>query len=166
MTYKEILYSVNEQVATVTLNRPEKLNAWTRVMAEEVRNAMFRAADDDEVRVIIITGAGRGFCAGANMAGLQAASGSGGSVLRGDETAQEAVSILTGTKTEEERENGHYVEGRSDFRKRYSYLPAIPKPIIAAINGPAVGLGLIYALYCDLRFASEKARFSAPLFDS
>ena len=160
MTYKEIIYSVEEKVATVVLNRPERLNAWTRTMAEEVRSAMYDAADDDEVRVIILTGAGRGFCAGADMSELEAASDDGLSSLSGSETAEEAVSIMTGTKTEEQRKDGHSLGIRSDFRKRYSYLSAIPKPIIAAINGPAAGLGLIITLYCDLRFASEKARFS------
>lgn len=160
MTYKEILYDVANHVATITLNRPEKLNAWTRTMAEEVRSAMYDAADDDEVRVIILTGAGRGFCAGADMSELEAASEDGLSVLNGNETAEEAVSIMTGTKTEEQRGDRKLSDTRSDFRKRYSYLPAVPKPIIAAINGPAAGLGLIITLYCDLRFASEKARFS------
>ncbi len=73
---------------------------------------------------------------------------------------EEAVSLLTGTKTEEQRNAENPLKVRNDFRKRYSYLPAIPKPIIAAINGPAAGLGLVLALYCNLRFASEKARFS------
>jgi enoyl-CoA hydratase/carnithine racemase len=160
MTYKEILYDVTERIATITLNRPERLNAWTRTIAEEVRSAMYDAADDDGVRVIILTGAGRGFCAGADMSELEAASDEGLSVLKGGETAEEAVSIMMGTKTEEQRGDRKPSDTRSDFRKRYSYLLAIPKPIIAAINGPAAGLGLIITLYCDLRFASEKARFS------
>jgi enoyl-CoA hydratase/carnithine racemase len=162
MTYREILYSVKERIVTITLNRPDKLNAWTRTMAEEVRGALFTAADDDDVRVIILTGAGRGFCAGADMAELQAASNSGLSALSGNETAEEAVSILMGTKTEEQREDGRYPNVRPDFRKRYSYLLSIPKPIIAAINGPAAGIGFILTLFCDLRFASETARFSVP----
>jgi enoyl-CoA hydratase/carnithine racemase len=70
------------------------------------------------------------------------------------------LSALTGTKTEAEWEDKYTSNIRADFRKRYSYFQAIPKPIIAAINGPAAGLGLILTLYCDLRFASEKARFS------
>ena len=160
MTYKEIIYAVEEGVATVTLNRPERLNAWTPVMAEEVRHALNSAAEDDIVRVIVLTGAGRGFCPGADMAELQAGVEHGASVLAGAKTAEEGVSALTGTKTVEEMEGESASKVRADFRKRYSYFPAIPKPIIAAINGPAAGLGLILALLCDLRFASEKARFS------
>ena len=160
MTYTEVLYDKADRVAIVTLNRPEKLNAWTGVMAEEVRDAMGRAGADDGVRVIILTGAGRGFCAGADMADLKGAAGQGTSNLNGSESPEEAVSLLMGTRTEEQREAENRLNVRSDFRKRYSYLPAVPKPIIAAINGPAAGLGLILSLYCDLRFASEKARFS------
>jgi enoyl-CoA hydratase/carnithine racemase len=160
MAYSEVTYSIAEGVATVTLNRPNRLNAWTTVMAEEVRSAMCAAAEDDDVRVIILTGAGRGFCAGADMGELKSASEKGTSSLTGSETPERAVSILTGTPTEEERGGSAFLGARSDFRKRYSYFPAIPKPIIAAVNGPAAGLGFIICLYCDLRFASESARFS------
>lgn len=160
MAYEQIIYTVTDRIATIALNRPEKLNAWTPVMADEVRDAMAKAALDDEVRVIILTGSGRGFCAGADMGELKGAAGEGTSRLTGNESPEEAVSILMETKTEEQRDPDNRSGVRSDFRKRYSYLPSIPKPIIAAINGPAAGLGLIIALYCDIRFASEKARFS------
>jgi len=160
MTYKEILYAVEEGVATVTLNRPERLNAWTPIMAEEVRRALNTAAEDDIVRVIVLTGAGRGFCPGADMAELQHGAEHGVPTLPEGSTAEQIVSALTGTKTVEEMEGEGASKVRADFRKRYSYFPAVPKPIIAAINGPAAGLGLILALLCDLRFASEKARFS------
>ena len=154
MGYREIIYTTADRIAVITLNRPGRLNAWTPLMAEEVRDAMYRAEDDDEVRVVILTGAGRGFCSGADMAELENAAAGG---VPG---AEQRVSDLTGTMTEEEREGQNPHNVRADFRKRYSYLLAIPKPIIAAVNGPAAGLGLIMALYCDLRFAADSARFS------
>ena len=160
MSYEQIIYTVANRVAVITLNRPDKLNAWTPVMAEEVRSAMYHAAENDDVRVVVLTGAGRGFCAGADMMELKGAAGVGASGLTGTESPEEAVSILMGTRTEEQRDEKNPYDARTDFRKRYSYLPSVPKPVIAAINGPAAGLGLIIALYCDLRFASEKARFS------
>jgi enoyl-CoA hydratase/carnithine racemase len=160
MLYEQILYSVTDHIASVTLNRPDKLNAWTPVMAEEVHHALLQAGGDNAVRVIILTGAGRGFCAGADMGELSGAAGHGTSILTGNERPEEAVTKLMGTMTEEQRNPSAVIATRLDFCKRYSYLPAIPKPIIAAINGPAAGLGLIMALYCDLRFASEKAKFS------
>ncbi len=146
MVNRETLYSVKDRVATITLNRPDKLNAWTAVMDEEVRASMQQAEQDDEVRVIVLTGAGRGFCAGADMAllGNIVAHGVGG----------QAQQVLRS------QGNGAAKTGvRPDFQKKYSYFPSIQKPVIAAINGPAVGLGFILAMYCDLRFASDAAKF-------
>jgi enoyl-CoA hydratase/carnithine racemase len=160
MPYEQILYTVDDHVATLTLNRPDKLNAWTPTMASEVRDAFFRAGVDGDVRVIVLTGAGRGFCSGADMTELSGAAGQGTAALKGDEDPEEAVSILMATPLESQKDPGNRLDARNDFRKRYSYLPAIPKPIIAAINGPAAGLGLIIALYCDMRIASGKAVFS------
>jgi len=143
----ETLYGVADRVATITLNRPDKLNAWTAVMEQEVRAAMGEAERDENVRVIILTGAGRGFCAGADMSLLSSVVASGV-----DERVRKQASSGSSAGT---------VEGvRADFRKKYSYFPAIGKPVIAAINGPVVGLGLVIALYCDLRFASDAAKFS------
>lgn len=147
MANLEIVYTVAERVATVTLNRPDKLNAWTAVMDQEVRAAIYEAERDSNVRVIILTGAGRGFCAGADMSLLGAIAQGGLEGYRGPE------SFLRNTS------NGERQNIRPDFQKKYSYFPSVQKPVIAAVNGPAVGLGFILTLYCDLRFASDTARF-------
>ena len=149
MAYSEILYDVSDKIATITLNRPEKLNAWTGVMEREVRAALIEASGDDGVGAIILTGAGRGFCSGADMNNLnsiQQGAASGGqtsdSVRAVDNAIPGGLSLS------------------NDFSLRYTYFPTVPKPLIAAINGPAAGLGLIMPLYCDVRFASDAAVFS------
>lgn len=147
MPNQEVLYEVAGGVATITLNRPDKLNAWTATMEREVRSAMEDAERNEDVRVIILTGAGRGFCAGADMSLLSAVADRGLDA----EGREQAL----------RRSAGGPREGtRPDFQKKYSYFPVIRKPVIAAINGPIVGLGLVIALYCDLRWASDAARFS------
>ncbi|HXA66967.1 MAG TPA: enoyl-CoA hydratase [Bryobacteraceae bacterium] len=146
MPNQETLYSVADRVATITLNRPDKLNAWTATMEQEVRAAMHEAEHDHNVRVIVLTGAGRGFCAGADMSLLGAIAQQG----LGDRSQE---NFLRNTS------NGGRQNVRPDFQKKYSYFPSIEKPVIAAVNGPAVGLGFIISLYCDLRFASDSARF-------
>jgi len=151
---KETLYNVANRVATITLNRPDKLNAWTTLMESEVRSHMENAEQDDEVRVIVLTGAGRGFCAGADMSLLSAVAERGlddRDLDHRDLDGREQVS----------RDGANRREGVApDFQKKYSYFPAIEKPVIAAINGPVVGLGLVITLYCDLRLASDASRFS------
>jgi enoyl-CoA hydratase/carnithine racemase len=132
-------------VATLTLNRPDKLNAWTAVMEREVRAAISDAEREENVRVIVLTGAGRGFCAGADMSLLSTVAEKGLDEARRAQGMQATSESVEGT--------------RRDFQKKYSYFPAVTKPVIAAINGPVVGLGLVIALYCDLRFASDAARF-------
>jgi enoyl-CoA hydratase/carnithine racemase len=145
MPNRETLYQVADRVATITLNRPEKLNAWTAIMEGEVHAAMEEAEQDENVRVIVLTGAGRGFCAGADMSLLSTVAEKGLDEAR----RAQAVQPISGSR-----------EGvRADFRKKYSYFPALTKPVIAGINGPVVGLGLVITLYCDLRFASDGARF-------
>ena len=145
MQNQEALYQVADRVATITLNRPDKLNAWTAIMEGEVRAAMEVAEKDENVRVIVLTGAGRGFCAGADMSLLSAVAEKGIDEARRAQAVQAAIGIRAGE--------------RADFRKKYSYFPAVNKPVIAGINGPVVGLGLVITLYCDLRFASDAARF-------
>ena len=146
MENEETLYSVHDRIATITLHRPDKLNAWTATMEKEVRAAMDQAEQDENVRVIVLTGSGRGFCAGADMSLLKAVTEKGPHDLHQDH-------LLRNTG------EGERVNVRPDFQKKYSYFPSIPKPVIAAVNGAAVGLGFILCLYCDLRFASETARF-------
>jgi enoyl-CoA hydratase/carnithine racemase len=161
MSYEQIIYAVNNGVAVITLNRPDRLNAWTRGMAREVMEAAQSAEEDDAVRVIIITGSGRGFCAGADMTELEgAADDTAAALSAGDMPAERRVSILMQQRTYAEFDPENRGNKREDFRKRYSYLMGINKPIIAAVNGPAAGVGLIISLYCDIRFASEMARFS------
>jgi enoyl-CoA hydratase/carnithine racemase len=145
MPNQETLYNVADRVATITLNRPDKLNAWTAVMEREVRAAMEEAERDQSVRAIVLTGAGRGFCAGADMSLLSNVA------EKGLDEARRAQALRAS--------DGDREGVRLDFRKKYSYFPAVTKPVIAAIQGPVVGLGLVIALYCDLRFASDAARF-------
>jgi enoyl-CoA hydratase/carnithine racemase len=145
MPNQETLYHVADRVATITLNRPDKLNAWTAIMEREVRAAMDDAEHDENVRVIVLTGAGRGFCAGADMSLLSTVAEKGLDEARRAQAVQSASASSKGT--------------REDFQKKYSYFPAITKPVIAAVNGPVVGLGLVIVLYCDLRLASDAARF-------
>jgi enoyl-CoA hydratase/carnithine racemase len=145
MPNQDTLYHVANRIATITLNRPDKLNAWTAVMEREVRAAIGEAEKDDEVRVIVLTGAGRGFCAGADMSLLSTVA------EQGLDEAQRAQAVQPAAKGDD--------GARRDFQKKYSYFPAVTKPVIAAINGPVVGLGLVLALYCDIRLASDAARF-------
>ncbi|MPZ33115.1 MAG: enoyl-CoA hydratase [Rhodospirillales bacterium] len=144
MAYDTVLYDVTDRICTIALNRPEKLNAWTRQMHVDLKDAMHRAGADPEVRAIVLTGSGRGFCAGADMGGLQAIGAGGGTADR----SSKAAPALQGGST------------LPEFKMNYSYFPAIPKFIIAAINGPAAGLGFVIPLYADLRFAAESAVFT------
>jgi enoyl-CoA hydratase/carnithine racemase len=133
MTFKQITTDVAENVLTITLNRPERLNAWTAQMGSELIEAFDRADADDEVRAVIVTGAGRGFCAGADLA-------SGGETF--DYRKRESAGAAP-------RDNG----GQFTLRVFRS-----TKPVIAAINGPAVGVGATMTLPMDVRLAADDAR--------
>jgi enoyl-CoA hydratase/carnithine racemase len=155
MAYEQIVYEVQDQIATVTLNRPDRLNAWTPVMEREVRVAMTQATADDAVRVIILTGAGRGFCAGADMSGLNQASQS--------TPKSSSLTNRVATMRAEAYASGPIPGGLElpqAFSYRHAYFPTVPKPIIAALNGATAGVGLIVALYADVRFASQAAVFT------
>ena len=143
MEYTEVIYEVDGPSAVVTLNRPERLNAWTGTMEREYKDALYRADADPAVRAIIVTGAGRGFCAGADMGSLNQIAASGGTNER---DAERPAAPPSGS-----------IE--ANYQQVFSWPLAIRKPIIGAINGAAAGLGLVHALYCDMRFAAESARF-------
>ncbi len=136
-------YVVEATVATITLHRPERLNAWTGRMHTEYRALLARASADHAVRVIVVTGSGRGFCAGADTRALE------GHVERGSYDAGLAESPAR---------PGYGV--LPEFDADFAYHFGIPKPIIASINGPAAGVGFVLACYCDLRFAARDAKLT------
>ncbi len=146
MAYETILYSVEEQILTITLNRPDKLNAYNATMQAEMIDAFDKADADDNVRAIIITGAGRGFCAGADLS-------SGGNTFDRDARRGPVRRNADGSvdySDEMVRDGGGQVTLRM-----FKCL----KPVIGAINGPAVGIGATMQLAMDIRIASEHARF-------
>jgi enoyl-CoA hydratase/carnithine racemase len=130
MDYEEILYDVEDRIATITLHRPEKLNAQTAQMTAELHSAFAEAEADDDVRAVIVTGAGRAFCAGSDMSAGPRAPLPGDAPPSGDGTASITMRLF-------------------DF----------PKPVIAAINGAAVGFGVSSTLAMDIRIASTAGRF-------
>jgi len=149
-TYEDILYDVKDHIAVITLNRPDKLNAWTAPMQASVKRAVVDAANDDNVRVIVVTGAGRGFCAGADMGNLQQ--------IRPEKWNERQ---LARTDNEVEPPKSNLGPDVGDlYGGRFGYLMSIRKPVIAAINGPCAGIGLVFTLYCDLRFAASEAKFT------
>jgi enoyl-CoA hydratase/carnithine racemase len=136
MEFKDTSYQKSERIATISYNRPEKLNAWTPRMFEELRYAIDDAENDLDIGAIIITGAGRAYCSGADIGGL-------------NRLSQEA---------EQSGQSSSTNEVEADAMGRFAFMLALKKPIIGAINGPAVGMGFANALYCDIRIASERAR--------
>jgi enoyl-CoA hydratase/carnithine racemase len=141
--YEQIIYEVDDPVATITLNRPEVLNAWTDRMGLEVKHAIGQAERDPRVVGIVITGAGRGFCAGADMRRLSAVSSG----------TYEAETL----PVELASDPGDPAAGDDLHLGTYTYLMSVPKPVIAAINGPVAGMAVPIVLACDLRFMAEDA---------
>jgi enoyl-CoA hydratase/carnithine racemase len=146
MAYETILYSVEEQILTITLNRPEKLNAYNATMQAEMIDAFDKADADDNVRAIIITGAGRGFCAGADL--------SSGADTFDRDARRGPVKRHADGKVDYSDEMVRDGGGQVTLRM-FKCL----KPVIGAINGPAVGIGATMQLAMDIRIASEHARF-------
>ncbi len=136
-------YEVVERVATITLHRPERLNAWTAQMGAEYRGLLQLASDDQRVRVIVVTGSGRGFCAGAESEDLA------GHARRG--------AYDSGAPADQDMP-GYGI--RPEFDAELAYHFGVPKPIIAAVNGPVAGIGFALSCFCDLRFAAEGAKFT------
>jgi enoyl-CoA hydratase/carnithine racemase len=135
MTFEQIRYTTDGPVATITLARPDKLNAYTAIMGIELAAAIRQAGEDDDVRVIVLTGEGRGFCAGADISGGADSFGNGGPNFAAADRPRE--------------EGGGFVGA----------LFESTKPTIAAINGAAVGVGATLTLPCDVRIAADSARF-------
>lgn len=136
MKYETIVLDKKENIAWITLNRPDKLNALNKKMCEELLDVFGVVDRDDEVRVVVITGAGRAFCAGADI--------------------QERFLVKI-----EERKRGVLDDMTNDFNELAPRaLAGVRKPVIVAINGPAIGFGCTITLGCDIRIASENARFS------
>jgi enoyl-CoA hydratase/carnithine racemase len=145
--FEQIEYEVDEPVATITLSRPEAMNAWTGRMDHEIREAIDRAVADERVVGIVITGAGRAFCAGADMNLLDNLSSGRGDaddaeLAEGPDTASDADAVTPG-----------------DFDGRFGYLLACPKPVIAAVNGAVAGMAYPFALCCDLRILCPDSLF-------
>jgi enoyl-CoA hydratase/carnithine racemase len=131
MTDVVLMETFGDGVALLTLNRPDRLNAWTAEMQTTYFDLLEECTASEQVRAIVVTGAGRGFCAGADMQNLQAISG------------------------------GEYDQASTTQDSRPVAFPlSIPKPIIAAINGPCAGLGFVHAMMCDLRFAAADAKMT------
>lgn len=143
MELKTVRYEISEQLATITLNRPHRMNAWTGRMHTEYRWVMNEADNDSSVRAIIVTGEGRGFCVGADSQALE------GHVRKGgyDPGTPDPMA-----------EPGFGV--RPEFDTNFAWHFGLAKPVIAAINGPAAGVGLVLACYADIRFAVPGVKFT------
>ena len=142
MNFETIKYEVKDKILTITLNRPDRLNAFTGQMMNDLISAFDSASNDDEVRVVIVTGEGRGFCAGADL-------GAGEATFNRDENPR--------AKKTDDKDNLEWL--RDGGGRTTLAIYDCSKPIIAAINGPAVGVGVTMTLPMDIRLASEEAKF-------
>jgi len=134
MSYEHINYQVSDHIATITLNQPDRLNALTPLMRKEFLEAVLQSDDDSEVRVIIVTGAGRGFCSGGDMKAMNQANASDTRLAFSEKLTPIRDKVVLAMRN-------------------------ATKPVIAAVNGPAAGAGMNIALACDIRIASNTARF-------
>ena len=148
MPYETVRYEVDESILTITLNRPDKLNAFTTQMLHEMIDAFDRADKDDAIRAVIVTGAGRAFCAGADL------SGGGATFDRASRTDRSQIPLGPDGEPDLASDAARDGGGRLALR-----IFACLKPVIAAVNGPAVGVGATMLLPMDIRLASEEARF-------
>jgi enoyl-CoA hydratase/carnithine racemase len=140
---KAIRYEVDDRVATITLDRPDRLNAWTGRMHAEYRWALDRADHDPDVRVVVVTGAGRGFCAGADARALSGHADRGGyDPGLPDDIANPGYGVA------------------SPLDHDFAFHFGLTTPVIAAVNGPAAGVGLVLACYCDVRFAARGVKLT------
>ena len=147
-TYEQIQAQVKDGILTLTLNRPEKLNAFTGTMMNEMIDVFTKVNDDDDVRVVVVTGAGRAFCAGAD---LSAGASTFDATKRADRPERDAGPVETVNWSDERVRDG-------GGRVTLAIFQCL-KPVIAAVNGPAVGIGVTMQLAMDIRLASDQARF-------
>jgi enoyl-CoA hydratase/carnithine racemase len=144
--YEEILFEIDDPVATITLNRPERLNALTERTQVELKHALIRAESDERVVGIVLTGAGRAFSAGADMKYL------GEIASSGRVTQDPALAEMEAQSRQREVD--------PEFAVTWSFIPSLKKPVIAAVNGPCAGMSMAIATMCDMRVASETAVFT------
>ena len=135
MTYECLLYEVKDRIATLTLNRPERLNALSDTLRDDLYDAVTKSASDPNVGVLVITGAGRGFCSGGDVKSMSERDQTGQTASSGERLAPKRDRIILAMRD-------------------------CPKPVIAAVNGAAAGAGMNVALACDMRIASSAAKFS------